>query len=138
MSTAGSAAAETIVRRYYEAFNRGDSEGMLASVSDTIVHDVNQGTRRSGKAQFSSFCADMGRAYQEKLSEIIIMASDDGRRAAAEFIVNGTYLQADEGFPPATGQKYTLPAGAFFEIRDGLITRVTTYYNLREWLRQVS
>lgn len=130
--------AEHLVRRYYDAFNRGDSEGMLAAVSDTIVHDVNQGTRRSGKAQFSAFCADMGRAYKEELTDIVIMASQDGRRAAAEFVVNGTYLQADAGFPPATGQKYILPAGAFFEIKDGVITRVTTYYNLQEWLRQVS
>ena len=31
MSTAGRSAAEEIVRRYYDAFNRGDTEGMLAS-----------------------------------------------------------------------------------------------------------
>ena len=80
----------------------------------------------------------MSRAYKENLTGMVIMASADGRRAAAEFVVNGTYLQADAGFPPANGQKYTLPAGAFFEIEQGLITRVTTYYNLQEWLRQVS
>jgi hypothetical protein len=30
-----------------------------------------------------------------------------------------------------------LPAGSFFEISDGRISRVTTYYNLRNWIRQV-
>ncbi|PJI52590.1 isopropylmalate/homocitrate/citramalate synthase, partial [Methylobacterium radiotolerans] len=27
--------------------------------------------------------------------------------------------------------------GAFFTLRDGQIARVTNYYNLREWCRQV-
>ena len=38
----------------------------------------------------------------------------------------------------AKGQSYILPAGGFFEIRDGLISRITTYYNLNDWVRQVS
>jgi steroid delta-isomerase-like uncharacterized protein len=46
-------------------------------------------------------------------------------------------LQADPGFPAAHGQRYRLPAGAFFELKNGLIQRVTTYYNLQDWLAQV-
>jgi steroid delta-isomerase-like uncharacterized protein len=65
------------------------------------------------------------------------MASDDGRRAAAEFVVDGVYKAADADLPPARGQKYRLPAGAFLEVRDGRIARVTTYYNLQDWLAQV-
>jgi steroid delta-isomerase-like uncharacterized protein len=49
----------------------------------------------------------------------------------------GTYLHTDEGLPAAKGQHYRLPGGAFFHIRDGKIARVTNYYNLQEWLRQV-
>ena len=33
---------------------------------------------------------------------------------------------------------YILPAGTFFAIRDGKIARVTTYYNLTDWIAQVS
>ena len=36
------------------------------------------------------------------------------------------------------GQTYTLPAGGFFDIRDGLISRITTFYNLNDWVAQVS
>lgn len=35
------------------------------------------------------------------------------------------------------GQTYTLPAGAFFELRDGKVTRIGSYYNLQDWLAQV-
>jgi len=69
---------------------------------------------------------------------MVIFVDESGTRAAAEFIVNGTYLHDDEGLPPAKGQTYRLPAGAFFTLRDGKIARVTTYYNLNEWTRQVA
>lgn len=134
------AAAETkaLVSRYYDAFNRGDTEGMLACVAEDVVHDVNQGARRAGKAAFRQFNAHMTRSYKEQLEGVVVMVSEDGARAAAEFNVVGKYLVAEEGLPPAKGQVYRLPAGTFFAVRDGLITRITTYYNLTDWLLQVA
>ena len=132
------AATETLIRRYYNAFNRGDTDGVLACIADDVVHDVNQGMRRQGKAAFRAFCQHMSRCYREQLTDIVIMAGSDGLRAAAEFNVHGTYLQTDEGLPPASGQTYVLPAGTFFAIKNDQITRVTTYYNLTDWLMQVT
>lgn len=129
--------ALALVRRYYDAFNRGDVAGMLDCLADDVAHDVNQGGRRLGKIAFAEFCAHMERCYAERLEDVVVMASDDGRRAAAEFVVNGVYKATDSDLPPAAGQTYRLPAGAFLEIRDGRIARVTTYYNLQDWLAQV-
>ena len=67
-----------------------------------------------------------------------MLVSKDGTRAAAEFNVNGTYLNSDSDLPAAKGQTYVLPAGTFFAIRDGKIARVTTYYNLTDWIAQVA
>lgn len=131
-------AAETVVRRYYDAFNAGDRPGMIACLSEDFQHDVNEGVRRDGRARFAEFMAHMDRCYREQLRDIVVMAAPDGRRAAAEFVVHGTYLATDAGLPPARGQAYVLPAGAFFSVRDGQITRVTTYYNLKNWIQQVS
>jgi len=128
----------TLIRRYYRAFNAGDTKGMLACLANDIRHDVNQGKTRVGKAKFAEFSAHMSRCYKEKLENIVVMASKDGARAAAEFVVHGEYIATDEGLPSAKGQRYVLPAGAFFEVKDGLITRVTTYYNLAEWMAQVT
>lgn len=134
------AAPETLalIQRYYAAFNDGDSEAMLACVSEEVAHDVNQGKRRSGKAAFREFSRHMERCYAEQLENMTIMTLADGTRAAAEFLVLGRYVETDEGLPPASGQTYRLPAGTFFEVRDGLITRVTTYYNLADWLAQIA
>lgn len=133
----GHAAVEALVARYYAAFNAGDNAGMLACLTDDVAHDINQGSRQTGKPAFADFLAHMDRCYRERLDDIIIMASADGTRAAAEFIVHGHYLSTDEGLPPATGQTYVLPAGAFFDIREGLISRVSVYYNLADWTAQV-
>jgi steroid delta-isomerase-like uncharacterized protein len=134
------AAADTValIERYYKAFNAGDSEGMLGCLAEDVVHDVNQGARRTGKEAFRAFTAHMDRCYAEQLENILVMATADGARAAAEFEVLGTYIETDEGLPPASGQTYRLPAGAFFEVENGLITRVTTYYNLAAWLKQIA
>ena len=132
------AATEALIRRYYDAFNRGDAAAMLDCVAEDVAHDVNQGARRVGKAAFADFSRHMSETYEERLTDIAVMTSADGTRAAAELNVHGTYLKTDEGLPPATGQKYQLPAGAFFVVRDGKIARVTTYYNLTDWLLQVA
>ena len=133
----GHAATEVLIARYYAAFNAGDNGGMLACLTDEVAHDINQGSRQSGKAAFADFLAHMDRCYKERLDDIVIMASADGSRAAAEFVVHGAYLNTDEGLPPATGQTYVLPAGAFFDVRDGRISRVSVYYNLADWTAQV-
>lgn len=129
--------ATTLVLDYYAAFNRGDWNAMLALLTDDVAHDLNQGARETGRDAFAAFLARMDRSYREQLRDIVVMACPDGARAAAEYVVHGEYLVADEGLPPAHGQRYVLPGGAFFDLRDGRIARVTNYYNLQDWIAQV-
>lgn len=129
--------AIALVLDYYVAFNRGDWEGMLSRLADDVVHDLNQGARETGREAFRAFLGRMDASYSEQLRDIVAMASDDGRRVAAEYVVHGTYKADDAGLPKASGQTYVLPGGAFFEVRDRKIARVTNYYNLPEWIRQV-
>ena len=102
------------------------------------MHDVNQGSRREGKAAFRAFMAQMDAAYAERIADLVVMVDGTGSRAAAEFIVLGTYLRTDPGLPEAHGQAYRLPAGAFFTVQDGQVARVATHYNLPDWIAQVS
>ena len=123
---------------YYTAFNAGDAEGMIACLTPDVAHHVNEGGVRIGTEKFREFCAHMSRCYRERLTDIVVMMSEDGSRAAAEFTVNGEYLATDEGLPEAKGQTYVLPAGTFFSLEGGKISRVVTYYNLADWTAQVS
>jgi len=126
-----------LLDRYYSAFNARDWEGMLACLADDVAHDINQGERQVGKDRFRAFLGHMERCYRERLEDIVLMANEDGTRAAAEFVVHGEYVATDEGLPAAAGQTYVLPAGAFIGIAGGKIARLTMYYNLAEWTRQV-
>ena len=126
-----------LIAAYYDAFNRGDREAMLSMLTDDVAHDLNQGARETGRDTFRAFLQRMDRCYGEQLRDIVVMVSADGLRAGAEYVVHGEYKVTDEGLPEAEGQRYVLPGGAFFALNDGLITRVTNYYNLEDWLAQV-
>ena len=129
--------ATELVLTYYAAFNRGDWDGMLALLTDDVAHDLNQGARETGREAFAAFLARMNASYRERLRDIVVLATIDGDRAAAEYVVHGEYHSTDEGLPAANGQTYVLPGGAFFEIQDDRIARVTNYYNLQDWIAQV-
>ncbi len=127
-----------LIRRYYDAFNAANAGGMLDCLTDDVEHRVNEGAHRIGKEKFAEFCSHMGVSYREQLKDMTVFATDDGSRGAAEFVVHGEYLKTDPGLPEAKGQRYILPAGGFFDIRDGKISRITTFYNLNDWVAQVS
>jgi steroid delta-isomerase-like uncharacterized protein len=131
--------AETValVQRYLDAFNARDVQGMLACLHEDVAHDINQGGREVGRENFRWFMAARNRHYREELSDIVVMANEAGNRAAAELTVRGTYLETVEGAPTASGQHYSLAAGIFFEIDDGLISRVSAYANRADWIAQV-
>lgn len=138
MSTPAAAQSLDAVRRYYAAFNRGDWDGMLELLDEEVAHDLNQGERQIGRELFAAFLQRMARCYLEVLTDVRILVSDDGRHAAAEYVVSGQYLSSDEGLPLARGQRYRLPGGAFFDIEGEKIGRISNYYNLPDWIAQVS
>ncbi len=129
--------SEAVVRAYYAAFNSEDEAAFLALLADDVVHDINQGERQVGKAAFSRFLAHMNECYREHIADLVVLSEPTGTRAAAEFTVHGTYIRTDEGLPPASGQTYALPAGAFFTLRDGKVSRISNFYNVQDWLLQV-
>ena len=128
---------EILIRAYYAAFNAHDNEAMLALLAPDVAHDVNEGKRERGREAFRTFLTRMDRCYREQLTDIRVAVGEDGSYAAAEYVVHGEYLATDDGLPEANGQTYVLPGGAFFDVRDGKIARVTNYYNLSDWLKQV-
>jgi steroid delta-isomerase-like uncharacterized protein len=129
---------QDIIKQYYQRFNDADYEGMLALLGDDVLHEPSQGEPRPGKQKFREFLAHMEECYKEQVIDPVFMASADGTRASAEFMLSGTYLKTDDGLPPARGQTYRLRVGAFFELKDGKIRRVSNHYNLQHWLQQIA
>jgi steroid delta-isomerase-like uncharacterized protein len=126
-----------LIEKYYAAFNAHDTAAMLECLTEDVQHEISQGGLETGKQAFASFMAHMDKCYLEQVLDLAIMQNPDGTRAAAEFRLEGQYLQTDGNFPAAKKQHYTLRVGAFFELRGGKIARVSNHYNLPDWLRQV-
>lgn len=126
---------ERLIRDYFEAFNRQDPEALLATLADDVVHDINEGPTETGIDAFRRFKAHMDECYREEIKELVVMVNGD--RGAAEFTVDGAYLKKDGNLPEANGQRYSIPAAAFFTVRDEKITRITSYYNLKGWLQAI-
>jgi steroid delta-isomerase-like uncharacterized protein len=127
----------SIIQNYYAAFNSGDRELLLTLLAEDVVHEINESGTETGKEAFREFLKRMDRSYQETVEDLVVFTTAGEERAAAEFFIRGKYLATDEGLPEATGQTYHLRVGAFFEIREGRIARVTNHYNLQSWLRMV-
>jgi steroid delta-isomerase-like uncharacterized protein len=127
-----------IVQQYYHHFNTQNWEGMLSLLSEGIRHEVNQGEPRIGLTLYREFLLHMDECYQEQLTDMVFFSEPSGQRIAVEFTVNGIYKKTDGDLIPAHGQRYVLPAGAFLEVAEGKIARVTTYYNLPLWIKLVS
>ncbi|MEY4531209.1 MAG: hypothetical protein RLZZ156_1930 [Deinococcota bacterium] len=125
-----------IIQAYYAAFNRQDIPAMLELLSDDVLHEISQGGSERGKDDFRLFLEHMNTSYAEQVFDLEIMTNQT--RAAAEFRLEGRYLKTDGAFPEAHGQQYTLRVGAFFDLQDGKITRVSNHYNLNLWLEQIS
>jgi steroid delta-isomerase-like uncharacterized protein len=132
------ASTVALIRNYYDSFNSQDLDRFLSLLDENVIHDINQGNTEVGKTAFSDFMKLGYFHCKERVLDLTIMADDDGSIAAAKFVVEGTYLHTVEGSPKANGQSYRLACGAFFMVKDQKITQVTTYYNLQDWINQVS
>jgi len=129
--------ATELVLAYFSARNRADHPALLALLAEDVVHDINQGEREVGRSAFATWLQATAASYREHVGDVVVMATQDGKRAAAEYVVEGEYLETAEGQPTSSGQRYRLPGGAFFAISDGHIARVSHHFNLSDLLRQV-
>ena len=126
-----------LIQHYYDTFNSGNRAALLELLSDDVIHEINEGGQEIGREAFRTFLERMDRCYQEQVEDLVVFASETPNRVAAEFFIRGKYVATDDGLPAANGQTYHLRIGAFFELCDGKIKRITNYYNLSEWLRMV-
>ncbi|ARU40488.1 hypothetical protein CCB80_04765 [Armatimonadetes bacterium Uphvl-Ar1] len=125
-----------LMRAYVDAFNRHDLEGMLATLHDEVVHELNEGGVEVGIDAFREFRKHMDACYREQLRDVTYF--ENGDRGAIECFCDGEYLKTDGGLPEARGQRYSIRVAVFYEVREGKLGRVTSFYNLREWIAAVS
>ncbi|MDQ3289473.1 MAG: nuclear transport factor 2 family protein [Pseudomonadota bacterium] len=119
--------ATEVVLAYLAAMNRADWAAVLGLVADDVIHDFDGGTREIGKAAFAAGLRDRA-AHREQLTEVVVMSSPDGARAAVEYLARGEAESTNAAVALGTTEnRYPRPGGLFFGVRDGLIERVSNY-----------
>ncbi len=133
---ASHASPSQLIQAYVDAFNRHDLEGQLAVLHADIEHEINEGPTEAGIDLFRRFKEKMNVHYREQLRDVRVYGDEDS--GTCEFICEGEYLVTDEGLPPAKGQRYAIRAAFFVSVSEGKISRMTSYYNLKNWIDAVS
>lgn len=130
--------SQTIIENYYDAFNNKDWDRFFSLVDEHVRHDIANGPREVGKAAFKAYMDHRNECYDEQIENIEMEISPEGDEAEVEFDILGTYVKTDGNLPPASGQKYRLSGGAFFTVKGGKVTRLSNFFDPRDWNAQVS
>lgn len=131
-------ATHDLLQKYYQAFNEENLEKFLSTLHPEVIHDICQGSTETGIEAFRAFMEFCFDVCKETAKDIVIITSEEGKYAAAKLTIDGVYLKDIANYPPARGQKYMLPVHAFFEIKNGLIYRMSCFYNQKDWIKQVT
>jgi steroid delta-isomerase-like uncharacterized protein len=124
-----------LIQKYYDCFNKAKFNDMLSLLANDVVHEVNEGEPQVGVDKFRTFMKVMDEHYSEQIVDLAVFTSGAQNRFAAEFFIDGVYKKSHPGLPEGKNQKYHLRVGAFFEVFEGKIKRVTNYYNLNKWIK---
>lgn len=127
-----------LIKKYYNHFNHQKFDQMMACLDQNVIHELNEGEAQEGIEIFKAFMKVMDEHYSEQVKNLCVFKGEEEGRYAAEFYIDGVYKKTQAGLPKANGQKYYIRVGAFFEVKDGKITRVTNHYNLKNWIEAVN
>lgn len=117
-----------LVEQFVSAVNANDGASVVSCLHEDVVHDTGQGQREFGSDAFRQAMALRQVSTGEQIGDLVVMATDDGTRAAAEFTRRGRE-NAGTGDP---GKRYSVPGGMFFAIEDGKIIRVSQYGSIQD------
>lgn len=128
----------TLVKSYYQAILNQDLEQFMSLLSENVVHAINQGATEIGKSKFKLFMQEQFSHGDVEIENLQILSSEDAQTAMVHYICKGRYLKDIPGFPPAKDQAWSLPVMTYFEVKNNFLSHVAVYYNLQDWIRQVS
>ncbi|PWV64623.1 nuclear transport factor 2 family protein [Plasticicumulans acidivorans] len=118
------APTQGLIERLYAALNARDYESVRELLGSEFVYSDSAECRQLGKAAYLRELKQAAQHVREHFFELCVMCNSDGSRAAAEYTVLGVSLDGDEG------GNYRLIGGAFFELHEGLIQRISQHRNL--------
>jgi len=117
-----------IVQKFYQYFNETKTDELFDLFSENCIHELNYHTEY-GKEKIIEYIEYSYAHYDEKIHDLVIMSSSEGKYVTAKFITKGIYQTTDSSLIPARDQPYTLEVVNYFEIEDGKIIKGSCYFD---------
>ena len=108
---------------------------LLLFTEDCIYEDVTMGAVNRGKSELKLFAGAVLGAFPDFKMELK-SGFTGGNWAAAEWTMSGTHKGDLPGIP-ATGKGFSLRGSTICELRDGKIKRLSDYWNMVTFLKQI-
>lgn len=123
------------VRKAIDAFNRQDLEAYWSyHTEDTTSHEVYF-PKPLTKEEMSKFVPQLWHSYPDWVIETKTMIAS-GNMVAVENVMSATFIN-DDGEIKATGKKFSVREGVFFEMEDGKIKHVRVYLDRKSQEEQL-
>jgi steroid delta-isomerase-like uncharacterized protein len=125
-----------MVRQYFEAFDRHDTEsiGQLVSSTDYTFHFLGMPTMDWNG--YKQFIIAITNAFPDVHHEIVEMIAEGDNKVADRFNITGTHKGEFQGIPP-TGKKTSFGGMQFFTIIDGKITEIWANVDMMGLMQQI-
>lgn len=129
---------KAVAEAYYTAYNAEDVEGQIKLMTDDVVYHSNSDKIRTGAKAYRKYTIGLFKEIDEKCIDIKYFVDETQGVVTAQSRAEGKYVTSSDGLPKAKGQKYNIPVVEVFEIKNGKISKLTTYYNEDLWKTQIS
>lgn len=125
-----------MVRQYFEAFDRHDTEriGQLVSSTDYTFHFLGMPTMDWNG--YKQFIIAITNAFPDVHHEIVEMIAEGDNKVADRFNITGTHKGEFQGIPP-TGKKTSFGGMQFFTIINGKITEIWANVDMMGLMQQI-
>jgi steroid delta-isomerase-like uncharacterized protein len=128
------------VRSIYEAFHDRNFEGVAdLFAEDAEITSVATGDSYRGREGYLQFARAWAAAFPDLRVEVVRYEMTE-RWVLAEYVFRGTHTGAlitGSGFVPPTWAQIDLPLCDTFQLQDGRVTRMQTYFDSATMLRQM-
>jgi len=128
--------ALTVAQRYFDAWNRRDAAGIVATFADggTYCDPATNGAL-AGPA-IAGYVTGLWSSFPDLSFDIVRAGVAGDGLVAAEWIMRGTNLGPLQGLPP-TRNRVDLPGADFIRVSDGAIHSVQGYFDTKSFAEQL-
>ncbi len=128
--------AVAAARRYFDAWNTRDAEAILAALTeDGTYEDPTTRGPIPGDA-LRAYVTGLWSSFPDLSFEEVSLGEAGPDLVAGQWIMRGTNTGSMMGLPP-TGKSVTLRGADFLSVRDGLVHKVTGYFDSGAMPRQL-